>query len=218
MTRTRGAVGRHLRDPGPEDLVGYELATVQYNASFDVEPGLTPSGGDPIPLLPREAVCYFSGRGRPALAATFSAFAFRDWLDALDESVTLAVLDTSYPTLGIPLPELPMHAHRHVVFVVGRTPHDLVLDVVASYDPAATLLVTVNASDVLGVSHVMIRQDGVSSPVILQPTVAETAREMVARLTGQQGPRFRLVGPQDFFLSQDALRDVMRVIADFEGT
>jgi hypothetical protein len=61
MTRTRGAVGRHLRDPGPRDLMGYDLATVQYNASFDVEPGLTPSGADPIPLLPREAVGYFSG-------------------------------------------------------------------------------------------------------------------------------------------------------------
>jgi hypothetical protein len=191
MTRTRGAVGRHLRDPGPRDLMGYDLATVQDNASFDVEPGLTPSGADPVPLLPREAVCYFSGPGRPPLAATFSAFAFLDWLDALDDSVTLAVLDTSYLTLGMPVPALPALAgRRHVVLVGGRTPHDLVLDVAASYDERATVLVTVNASDLVGVSYVMLRRDGAPSPVILLPTVAETARETVATLTGhRQGPR-----------------------------
>src|SRR5262249_15819732 len=161
-------VGRHLRDPGPRDLMGYDLATVQYNASFDVEPGLTASGTDPIPLLPREAVCYFSGPGRPPLAATFSAFAFVDCLEALAASVALAVLDTSYLTLGMPVPALPALAgRRHVVLVAGRTPYDLVLDVGASYDPRATVLVTVNASDLVGVSYVMLRRDGTPSPVTL---------------------------------------------------
>lgn len=219
MTRTRGAVGQRLRDPGATDLVGYDLATVQYNASFDVEPGLTPSGGDPIPLLPREAVCYFDGPGRPPLAATFGAFEFRDWLDALDNSVTLAVLDTSYLTLGMPVPALPELAERrHVVLVVGRTPHDLVLDVCASYDSHATVLITVNASDLIGVSYVMLRLDDAPSPVILLPTVAEAARETVATLTGQQGPRFRLVAPEDFFPYRESVNDVLRVIADFEGS
>jgi hypothetical protein len=220
MTQTRGAVGRRMRDPGRRDLTGYDLATVQYNASFDVEPGLTPSGADPIPLLPREAVCYFSGPGRPPLAATFSAFAFRDWLDALDDSVTLAVLDTSYLVLGMPVPDLPALARRrHVVLVIGRTPYDLFLDIGASFDSNATVLVTVNASDLVGVSYVMLRRDSAPSQVILMPTVAETARETVTKLTGhQEGPRFRLVGPQDFFLYREAVNDVMRVIADFEGS
>jgi hypothetical protein len=143
-----------------------------------------------------------------------------DWLDALDDSVTLAVLDMSYLTLGMPVPALPALAgRRHVVLVAGRTPHDLVLDVSASYDSGATVLVTVNASDLVGVSYVMLRRDDAPSPVILLPTVADTARETVATLTGhREGPLFRLVGPQDFFLSREAVDDVMRVIADFEGS
>src|SRR5262249_38054377 len=84
MTRTRGNVCRYARDPTPDDLVGYEMVSVQYNVSFDVEPGLRPSGAEPLPLLPREAVCYFGAPRREPFAATFSAFAFLDWLDALD--------------------------------------------------------------------------------------------------------------------------------------
>ena len=220
MTRTRGGVGRYLRNPDVEDLVGYDLVTVQYNAGFDIEPGLTPSGADPLPLLPREAVCYFSGPERRPLAATFDAFAFLDWLDGIDDSITLTVLDTSYPVLGRRSPLPALARRRHVILVNGRTPHDLVLDLIASYPADATVLITVNASELVGVSYPMLRQDGTSSPMIVLPTIAETARELVATLTGNDrpGPLFRLVGPEQFFQTRQAVRDVMRVIADFEGT
>jgi hypothetical protein len=220
MTRTRGDVGRYVRDPAHDDLVGYEMVRVQYNVSFDVEPGLTPSGAEPLPLLPREAVCYFSAPGREPLAATFSAFEFLDWLDALDGSLTLSVHDTSYLTLGgtPPHPLAAFVERRHVVFVVGRTPHALVLDVSASCPSGVRMLVTVNASDIVGVSYVMLRREDQGSPVIIMPTVADSARAMVNLLgsTGG-GQQFPLVPPEQFFPSRESVIDFTRVIADFEG-
>jgi hypothetical protein len=91
MTRTRGDIGRHERDPASTTWSATKWSACRTTSASTSSPGLTPSGAEPLPLSLREAVCYFSAPGREPLAATFSAFAFLDWLDALDHSLTLSV-------------------------------------------------------------------------------------------------------------------------------
>lgn len=218
LTSTTSTNGRIDLNPPVAELRGYPLVMVLHNAFDEPVPGVEPVRGDPLILQPGDSALWFvtpDGGGR---ACHLSPGWFREWLDATGDDVTLCVKDGAY-FFGVPIGEPRLKRCRHVVLIQHRTPQQLVIElaVLGLDERRGLVFMTRFDSDYEDVAYLLLRPES-GSPVVILPTARVTAVRVQEALLQETGDvKFVSVPPPEFLTSAEMLRDVTRVLTQFEA-
>ncbi|MFD7838854.1 hypothetical protein [Streptomyces sp. NPDC059761] len=221
LTPTTATHGRMDLNPPTDELHGYPLVDVLHNALPVPVPGMEPVGAEPVWLHTGDTALWFTSPWQEQRACHLSPFWFQEWLGELDQGTTLCVRDGGGDLAGVLTGDHRLAARRRVVLLQHRTPHRAllvelpVLGLDAERGPVTMMLAH---SDLDGVAYLLLRPES-SSPVLIVPTARVTAeRAARALLKRRDEVRFRLVtAPEDFYTSHAMVRDVMRVLHNFEA-
>ncbi|MFJ8162420.1 hypothetical protein ACIRBY_16005 [Streptomyces sp. NPDC096136] len=221
LTQTTSTHGRIDLDPPTDELHGYPLVEVLHNALPVRVPGVEPVGTEPMWLGEGDTALWFISPWQEQRACHLSPTWLHEWLGELDEGTTLCMRDGGGDLAGLLTGDRALAARRRVVLLQHRTPHSALLvelPVLGLDGERGPVTMTVAHSELDGVAYLMLRPES-SSPVLIVPTARVTA-ERAARVLAERRDqvRFRLVtAPEEFYTSPAMLRDVMRVLHNFEA-
>ncbi|MFE1560594.1 hypothetical protein ACFW6V_37120 [Streptomyces sp. NPDC058734] len=220
LTQTTSTNGRIDFDPPTDELHGYPLVDVLHNALPVRVPGVEPVGREPMWLDEGDTALWFISPWQDQRACQLSPAWLHEWLGELDEGTTLCMRDGG-DLSGVLLGDRGLAARRRVILLQHRTPHQALLvelPVLGLDEERGPVTMTVAHSELDGVAYLMLRPES-SSPVLIVPTATTTAERAVRALVERRDKvRFRLVtAPEDFYTSHAMLRDVMRVLHNFEA-
>ncbi|WP_405977104.1 hypothetical protein [Streptomyces sp. NBC_00158] len=220
LTRTTSTHGPIDIDPPTDELHGYPLVEVLHNALPTPVPGVEPVGREPLWLNEGDTALWFVSPWQDQRACRLSPAWLHEWLGELDEGTTLCTRDGG-DLSGVRLGDRGLAARRRVILFQHRTPHQALLvelPVLGLDEEGGPVTMTVAHSELDGVAYLMLRPES-SSPVLIVPTATVTAERAARELVERSDKvRFRLVtDPEDFYTSRAMLRDVMRVLHNFEA-
>ncbi|MFH7594743.1 hypothetical protein WDV06_06485 [Streptomyces racemochromogenes] len=221
LTPTTATHGRMDVNPPTDELHGYPLVDVLHNALPVRVPGVEPVGGKPMWLDKGDTALWFVSPWQDQRACHLSPAWFHEWLGELDEGTTLCLRDGGGDLAGVLTGDRRLAARRRVVLLQHRTPHRALLvelPVLGLDEERGPVTMMVAHSELDGVAYLLLRPES-SSPVLIVPTARVTAERAARALVDRRDKvRFRLVtAPEEFYTSHGMLRDVMRVLHNFEA-
>ncbi|AZM92626.1 hypothetical protein [Streptomyces sp. W1SF4] len=220
LTQTTSTNGRIDLDPPTDELHGYPLVEVLHNALPVRVPGVEPVGREPMWLDEGDTALWFISPWQDQRACHLSPSWLHEWLAELDDDTTLCLRDGG-DLAGVLTGDRRLAARRRVVLLQHRTPHQALLvelPVLGLDEERGPVTMMVAHSELDGVAYLMLRPES-SSPVLIVPTARVTAERAARELVERRDEvRFRLVtDPEDFYTSRGMLRDVLRVLHNFEA-